>query len=250
MRIAPYRFSAAERSSLDSEIALVISAAKKENRCNLFEHEAFRLFSLYRIPTPQHKFAENVDEAVIAAEQIGYPVVMKIVSSEILHKTESGGVVLGITSENELRVGFKRIVANARSSCPRCRIRGVLVESMIPQGVETIIGALRDDQFGTSVMFGLGGIFTEVAKDVSFRVAPISRFDAEDLVDDLRFSAVLKGYRGRAPSDRNAIIDILLRTCRLMAEVPEIESLDLNPVIVHETGAIAVDGRILLANSA
>lgn len=235
---------------MDSEITQITSAARKEQRRNLLEHEAFRVFNLYGIPTPSYELAENGEEAVASARRIGYPVVIKIVSPEILHKTEAGGVILAITSDNELRAGFKQIVANARSSNPQCRIRGVIVESMISQGVEAIIGALRDEQFGPSVMFGLGGIFTELVKDVSFRVIPISRFDAEELVDDLRFSAVLKGFRGRPPPDREAIVDILLRSCRLIVEIPEIESLDLNPVVAHETDAIAVDGRILLADTA
>jgi len=231
------------------EIARIVSAVKNEGRRNLFEHEAFRILHVYGILTPPHEVAKSPDDASVSAKRIGYPVAMKIVSPDILHKTEAAGVILGISDEAALRTGFRQIIANAKRMNPQCRIEGIIVEGMIPQGTEIIVGALRDEQFGPSVMFGLGGVLAELVKDVSFRVAPISRFDAEDLVDDLRFSAILKGFRGRPRPDREAIVDILLKTCRMILDAPEIESLDLNPVVVHEKGATAVDARVLLADS-
>lgn len=234
---------------MHSEIIRIMSVVRNEGRRNLFEHEAFRVFHHYGVPTPPYEVAESAEGAAAVAKRIGYPVAIKIVSPEILHKTEAGGVILGISDEAALRTGFKQVIATAKRTNPQCRIEGVLVEGMIPQGTEVIVGALRDEQFGPSVMFGLGGVLTELIKDVSFRVAPISRFDAEDLVDDLRFSAILKGFRGRPRPDREAIVDILLKTCRVILDASEIESLDLNPLVVHEKGATAADARILLTNS-
>ncbi len=234
---------------MDSEIERIMAVVRKEGRRNLLEHEAFRVIQFYGVRTPPYEVAKSADEAVASAKRIGYPVALKIVSSEILHKTEAGGVILGISDDIALRTGFRKIIANAKELKPQCRIQGAVVEGMIPQGTEIIVGGLRDEQFGPSVMLGVGGILAELVKDVSFRVAPISRFDAEDLIDDLRHSAILKGFRGMPPPDREGIVDVLMKTARMMLETPEIESLDLNPVIVHEKGATAADARILIADS-
>lgn len=233
---------------MNADTKRIIAKARSEGRRNLFEHEAYALCNAYGIPTPRFEIADSVEDAVASAKRIGYPVALKIVSPEILHKTEAGGVVLGVGDENTLRASYNEIIENAKRTNPHCHIEGIVVERMIPQGTEIIVGALRDEQFGPSVMFGLGGVLAELVRDVSFRVAPISKFDAEDLIDDLRFSAILKGFRGRPIPDREAIVDIIQKTCRMILETSEIESLDLNPVIVHEKNAVAADARILLAN--
>lgn len=233
-------------SQLYYEVKRILSVVNGESRLSLFEHEALRICQLYGIHTPRYEFAKNAEDAVACANRIGYPVAMKIVSPEILHKTEAGGVILGVSDEPAARTGFEQIMANAKRTNSGCRVNGIIVESMIPQGAEIIIGGLRDAQFGPSVMFGLGGVFAELVRDTSFRVAPISRFDAEDLIDDLRFSAILRGFRGRPVPDRDAIVDVLLKACRIMLDVPEIESLDINPVIMYDKTATAADARILL----
>jgi acetyl-CoA synthetase (ADP-forming) len=231
---------------MNSEITKIASVARAEGRRNLFEHEALQLCSRYGIPTPPFEVATSREGAATAARRIGYPIAMKVVSPDILHKTEAGGVVLDIRNEPEVKDSFQRISANAKQRNPQCRIIGVIVERMIPKGTEIIVGALRDEQFGPAIMFGVGGVLAELVRDVSFRVIPISRFDAYDLIDDLRFPAILKGFRGGPHADRKTIVDILMKTCRMIVEAPEIESLDLNPVVVNEKSATVADARILL----
>lgn len=232
---------------MTAETMRILDAVKRNGRTALLEHEAIRVCKAYGIPTPEFEIANTPEEAVLSCRRIGYPVALKIVSPQILHKTEAGGVVLNIRDDGQVEEGFQLVVSRARKCDPKCSIVGVLVENMIPPGTEIIAGALRDEQFGPTVMFGLGGVFTEAIRDVSFRLAPISRYDANDMIKDLRFSSVLKGFRGKPPPDLKAVAELLLNVSRIITENTEIDSIDLNPVVVHEKGAIAADARVVLA---
>jgi len=234
---------------LNSEISKLASLARAEGRRNLYEHEALQLCARYGIPTPPFEVATSAEGAVTAAKRIRYPIAMKIVSPDILHKTEADGVALDIRNDVEAKDSYRRISSNVKQRNPQCRITGIIVERMIPKGTEIIVGALRDEQFGPAIMLGVGGILAELVRDVSFRVIPISKFDAYDLIDDLRFPAILKGFRGGPHADRETIVDILMKTSRMIVESPEIESLDLNPVVINEKSATVADARILLRDS-
>jgi acetyl-CoA synthetase (ADP-forming) len=173
-------------------------------------------------------------------------VVLKVVSPDILHKTEAGAVIVGLKTTEEVERGYEQILTNAKEHVQAPRIEGVLVQSMIPVGVEVIVGGLRDSQFGPTVLFGLGGIFVEVLKDASFRVAPITQLDSRQMIEEIHGYPLLKGVRGQPPSDEEAIAKILQAASNIMLENSQIQELDLNPVIVHSRGAAVADARILL----
>jgi len=173
-------------------------------------------------------------------------VVIKIVSPDIIHKFDVGGVVLNLKSSEEVKEACNRMLMNVKKHKPDAKIVGILVQEMIPPSTEIIVGATKDPQFGPALMFGLGGIFVEVLKDVSFRIAPITRSDAKEMITEVKGYPVLKGYRGQPPADINAIVEILLNTSRLVMDYPEIKELDLNPILVYEKGAKTVDARIIL----
>jgi len=186
------------------------------------------------------------DEAVEHANNMGYPVVLKIVSPDIIHKTEAGGVIVGLEDAGSVRTGFNRILDNARRYKPNASITGVLVQKMAPQAIEVIIGAIKDPQFGQTVMFGIGGIFVEIMKDVAFRVAPITKTDAMQMIHEIKAYPMLKGYRNLPLADEEAIAETLLRVSELSMDFPEISEIDLNPTMVYAKGVSVVDARIIL----
>jgi len=224
----------------------IFSEALKEGRKYLLEPEAKAICVRYGIPVTNFKVASNEREAVQFAAEIGFPVVLKIVSPDIIHKFDVGGVILNINSETEVRTAYNKILENVKKHKSNARIRGILVQEMAPQSTEVIVGATKDPQFGPALMFGLGGIFVEVLKDVTFRIAPLSESDAREMITEVKAYPILKGYRGQPPVDVEAIVKILLNTSRLMMEHPEIKELDLNPIMVYEKGAKTVDARIIL----
>lgn len=210
----------------------------------LTEHETKKLLSKYGIPVTKEGIAENADEAVAIASEIGTPVAMKISSPDISHKSDVGGVVLNV-SAGEVRNTYERIISQIKKVSPSARIEGLLVQQMAPPGHEVIIGLKKDDQFGHAIMFGLGGIFVEVYKDVSFRVIPIKKREALDMISEIKGFPVLKGIRGRKPASIEAIIDVLISVSEI-AEKEKIIELDINPLIVNENGAVAVDARAMM----
>ncbi len=224
----------------------IFSEALKEGRKYLLEPEAKAICVKYGIPVTNFRVASNEMETVQFAAEIGFPVVLKIVSPDVIHKFDVGGVILNINSETEVRTAYNRILENVKKHKVNARIRGILVQEMAPQSTEVIVGATKDPQFGPALMFGLGGIFVEVLKDVTFRIAPISESDAREMITEVKAYPILKGYRGQPPSDVEAIVKILLNTSRLMMEHPKIKELDLNPIMVYEKGAKTVDARIIL----
>jgi len=224
----------------------VISQAAKEGRKNLLETEARAVCLDYGISVARSELAGNEDEAVCYAEKIGFPVVLKIVSPDIIHKSDVGGVRVNLRNEEEVHGAYGDILNSVKEHANKARIIGVLVQEMAPPSTEVIVGSIKDPQFGATLMFGLGGILVEILKDVTFKIAPITREEAQEMITEVKAYPILRGYRGTPPSDTNTIIDILLATSRLVTEYEQIRELDLNPVIVYEKGAKAVDARIIL----
>ncbi len=223
-----------------------IQRARKEKRTVLLEHEAKHLLELHGATVVHDHLALSEDDAVAAAKSIQGEVVLKIVSPDILHKSDAGGVKIGLGTEVEIREAYQSIMKNAVVFNPNADIRGILVSRMAPKGVEIILGTTVDDQFGPVIMYGLGGIMVEILNDVSFRVLPISRFSAKEMITETKSYPILRGVRGSAPSDRKALINLLLVCSELIESYPEIREMDLNPVIVHEKGLSIVDARIIL----
>jgi len=224
----------------------IISQARREGRKALLETEAKAVCMEYAIPVTTFKLAKSEEEAAEFAGQIGFPVVLKIVSPDIIHKSDVGGVMVNLKSAVEVRNAYGKILENAKKYNPAAKIVGVLVQEMAPQSTEVIVGAIKDPQFGQTLMFGLGGIFVELLKDVTFRVAPITQEDAHEMVIKVKAYPLLKGYRNTPPADIDAIINVLLNTSKLVMDYPEIKELDLNPIMAYEKGAKTVDARIIL----
>jgi acetyl-CoA synthetase (ADP-forming) len=224
----------------------LLNKARSEGRKYLLEPEAKAVCTEYSIPVTKFKVAKNEAETVKFADEIGYPVVLKIVSPDILHKSDVGGVIVNLKTATEVKKAYKQILENVTKHKKDAKIAGVLVQEMMPSGTEVIVGAIKDPQFGPTVMFGLGGIFVEVLKDVTFRVAPLTEEEACEMITEVKAYPLLKGYRNTPPADVGAIITILLKTSKLVMEHQEIKELDLNPIMVYEKGAKTVDARIIL----
>ena len=212
----------------------------------LREDQSKELLRRQGICTTTEKLAKNVDQALSFAGEIGFPVAAKVCSSNILHKTDVGGVKLNIRTPEELRNAFNEITNNVRSNAPDAVVEGILVQAMARPGREVIIGVKDDPSFGAVLMFGLGGIFVEVFRDVSLRIPPITRLEALEMIKEIRGYSVLGGTRGQKPADIQAIADILQTVSQIVTSMPEIVEMDLNPVIVHEKGAVTVDAKIFL----
>jgi acetyl-CoA synthetase (ADP-forming) len=224
----------------------IIAKARKDGRKVLFEHEAKTICAEYGITVNRFSLAKNENEAAELAEQIGFPAVLKVVSPEIVHKSEAGGVKINLKDTDEVRGAYNTIIENAKKYNSKANIVGVLVQEMAPQGIETIIGAVKDPQFGQTLMFGLGGIFVELLKDVTFRVAPITEQDAAEMIVGVKAFPLLNGYRGSPPADVKAIVTQLVCVSHLVMDYPEIRELDLNPVMAYPHGTKVVDARIIL----
>lgn len=226
--------------------AALLLRARAEGRARLDELESLELLHTYGIPTARAVLARSPEEVVAAAEGMGYPVVLKIVAPAILHKTDVGGVQVGIGNGEEARTAYAEIMAGARRAASEAPITGMLVQQMVKGGRELIVGMSRDPSLGPMLMFGLGGTLVEVLADVAFRLAPIHRLDAADMVRGIRGFRLLTGVRGAPPADLGALEEVLLRVSRLAIDFPEITEIDLNPVLAFADGARAVDARIML----
>jgi len=210
------------------------------------DSDVLKLAARYRIPLAKTLLAKNEKQAALFAKKL-YPVVLKIASPDIVHKVDSGGVLLGIQDEKALKESFSRIISSAKKRNPKAKIDGILVQQFIQNnGTELIIGAKTDPQFGPVVMFGLGGIFVEVMKDVSFRLAPIERKDAQEMMKEIKGYRILEGVRGRKPVNIKALEDLLVSVSRMMWSNKKIKELDLNPVFADEKKATAVDMRVMV----
>jgi acyl-CoA synthetase (NDP forming) len=228
---------------------VIITNALKQHRRNLTEIESKQILSAYQIPTTDVSLARNKEEAVKYAKKIGFPVVLKIVSPEITHKSDAGGVKPNLENEKQVIDAFNQIIENAKRYNPKASVLGVAIQKMVSQGIEVIIGIKRDPQFGPVIMFGVGGILVELFKDISLRLVPISKRDAEKMIDEIKLHRLLEGYRFYKPVDKNALISILTKISALAQHFLSIEEMDLNPVFLYPDGAVVVDARIIIEKS-
>ncbi|MDI6856813.1 MAG: acetate--CoA ligase family protein [Dehalococcoidia bacterium] len=227
--------------------ATIIDKAKSEGRTLLTEVESKAILEEAGIPTAKARLATSAQEAAKAAKEIGFPVVLKIVSPDITHKSDVGGVKLDLKTPDEVAAAYDEIVAAAKKAQPNARIDGVAVQKMAPPGIEVIMGMSQDPQFGPVLMFGLGGVLVEVLKDVSFRLVPLEPRDARQMIREIKGYPLLEGYRGQEPADVEALEKLLLRLSEFVEKHPEISELDLNPIFAYKDGALAVDARIILS---
>src|SRR5439155_15076576 len=228
-----------------SEVLRVLDKVKADGRTSLTAPEGKLVCDAYGIPVPKEGVAKSASEAAKLATSIGFPVVLKIVSPEILHKTEAGGVLVGVKNAAEACKGFDTILANAKKYNRKATVLGVQVQQMLGGGQEVIVGAVTDPSFGKLVAFGLGGVLVEVLKDITFRLAPASKDDALSMLDGIAAAPILKGVRGADPVDRSALSAIIQNVSQLISDFPEISEMDLNPVFATPKGATAADVRIV-----
>jgi acetyl coenzyme A synthetase (ADP forming)-like protein len=228
--------------------AMTLLAAQKAGRLKLNEMEARQIVAAYGLALPQSYLAFSADQAAEYAAEIGYPVVMKIISPDILHKSDMGGVVVGVRNEKAVRHTYQDILLRARRYMPDADIWGVAVQEMVEKGKEIILGVTKDPTFGHMIMFGLGGIYVEVLRDIQFGIAPLTRGQAKEMITGLRSYALLAGVRGEEPSDVDALVDCLLRVSQMVADLPQIVELDINPLFAYAAGkgVMAVDARIVI----
>jgi acetyltransferase len=245
---------AQDRKAVESDLrpkrmpaADLIAAASKQGRISLLEPEAYQVCSHYGIRVPPFRLADSVDSAIRAANEIGYPVVLKVASEEILHKTDVGGVMLGISSDDALKQAYSKLVENITTTAPHVRHLRVLIQKMMPATTELVLGAVRDKLFGPTVMFGLGGIYVEALKIVGFRLSPLGIEEAKELIRQTLPPALLKGVRGGAAMNVDSVASTLVSLGRLLEEQPQIEEVDLNPTLPYADGCMAVDARIIIS---
>src|SRR5215813_5984378 len=227
-------------------VQAVLDQVRAEGRTVLTAPEGKQVCEAYGIPVPQEGLATSAPQAVRLAQEIGYPVVLKIVSTDILHKTDAGGVLTGLASAAAVEQGYSTILSNARAYKTNARILGVQVQQMLPATQEVIVGATTDPSFGKLVAFGLGGILVEVLQDITFRLAPTTHQEAVAMLDDIAGAAVLHGVRGAPGIDREALGTLIENVSQLVHDFPAIHEMDLNPVFASSTGATAVDVRIVM----
>ncbi|MGB9814935.1 MAG: acetate--CoA ligase alpha subunit [Thermoplasmata archaeon] len=237
-----YRFEDVDQGVVRS----ILDRIRAEGRDYVTEVEAKEMLSAYHIPVAKTKLARTKEEAIEISRNMQFPLVAKIVSPQVIHKSDVGGVILNIKSPEELGDAFDKIVTNVKNKVPNAEIIGIAVQEMAPPGTESIIGSTKDIQFGPTVMFGLGGIFVEVMKDVSFRIAPFSKSTAIDMINELNGKAILYGARGEKQKDIESLSEAISRISQLVTEFPEIKELDANPTLVYENGIKVVDARIIL----
>jgi len=227
-------------------VSQIFNQVVREGRKHLLEPEAKTVCLECGIPVTKFKVAKNEAEVVKFAKEIGFPIVLKIVSPDIIHKSDVGGVIVNLKTAEDVRNAYKQILRNVKKHKADAKIVGILVQEMAPSSTEVIVGAIKDPQFGPALMFGLGGIFVEVLKDVTFRIAPITEDEAHEMITEVRAYPLLKGYRSQPPADIEAIVQILLNASKLVMKHEEIKEIDLNPIMVYEKGAKTVDARIIL----
>jgi len=224
----------------------IFDQVKKEGRSILTEFESKKILKQAGIPVVETKLAKTQKEAVSLSQKMGFPVALKIASPDVIHKSDSGGVKLSVNSVAEVKKSYDEILKKVRKQYPDAVVHGVSVQKMFRPGTEVIIGTSKDPQFGPVIMFGLGGIFVELLKDVSFRVIPVERRDAQEMIKEIKGYPLLQGYRGKEPANLSALVEIILKISKLIEENPQIKELELNPVFAYQNKAVAVDARIIL----
>jgi len=224
-----------------------MSRAREEKRTVLTEIEAKEILGEAGIPCTRTVLATTREKAVSISEEIGYPVVLKVSSVDISHKSDAGGVKINLQNKEAVEKAYDDIMTSCRAYAPDADIEGVAVQSMAKVGAEIIMGMIKDPSFGPVVMFGLGGVLVEVLKDVSFRIVPIDKADAEDMTGEIKGKKLLQGYRGQDPADVPCLQDMLVKLSDFVNETPGIEEIDMNPVFAYKDGAVVVDARIILS---
>lgn len=224
----------------------MLDLARIEGRSVLTEIESKELLKQAEIPVVETRLAKSKKEAIRISKELGFPVVLKIASPDIVHKSDSGGVRLGVANATQVGKAYSEIMSSIKEKYPNAAIQGLAIQRMAPPGLEVIVGMSKDVQFGPVLMFGLGGILVEVLKDVSFRIVPITRRDAAEMIREIKGYPLLEGYRGQEPADISALEELMVKVSQFVEQNPEIKELDLNPIFAYRDRAIAVDARIIL----
>ena len=227
----------------------IVDRARSEGRTILTEIESKQIIKQAGIDVSDTRLATSGDEAISISKQLGFPVVLKIASPDVVHKSDAGGVRVGLRTSRQVTKAYDEILAAIKQKYPKARIHGVSVQKMARPGVEVIIGMSKDAQFGPVLMFGLGGIFVEVLKDVSFRIVPLTKRDAGEMIREIKGYPLLQGYRGQEAVDMANLEELLLKVSDFVAQNPVIKEIDLNPIFAYGDGAVAVDARIVLEES-
>jgi len=241
-------FSVIGLAAAKKKVTELLSSVRKEGRLELTELDSKRILAVWGVPVNRTELARDLSEAIKAAREVRYPLVLKIASPDIIHKSEAKGVKVGLTSELELRQSFDELIDNARAYKPDAKIFGVTIQEYLPPAREVIVGALQDLYFGATVMFGLGGVWIEVLKDISFRLAPLNAEDAREMIQEIKGYPVLADIQRAPPADIDALVNIIQKVGQLAHEFPEITEIDLNPIFVFDNGkgAVTADARIVL----
>ncbi len=224
----------------------IIDNVLKSGRTVLTEVESKQLVAEAGIPVVETKLAKTKAEAISISKKMGFPMVLKIVSPDIIHKSDIGGVKLGLANATQVGKAYTEIMAAAKKANKKADIHGISVQKMARPGVEVIMGMSKDAQFGPVLMFGLGGVFVEVLKDVAFRIVPLNRRDASQMIREIKGYPLLEGYRGQEPANITALEDLLLKLSDFVDKNPKIKEMDLNPIFAYKDGALAVDARVIL----
>lgn len=228
----------------------IIEETKKSKRTVLTEIESKQLLKEIGIKTTEIELAASENEAITISQKMGFPVVLKIASPDISHKSDAGGVKVGLKTKEDVSKAYKDIMTSVKQKCPGAKIEGVSVQNMAKPGTEVIIGMTKDPQFGPVLMFGLGGVWVEVLKDVSFRIVPLTRRDAQEMIKEIKGYKLLEGFRGSEPANIGMLEEMLLKISDYMEKTPEIKEMDINPIFAYKDGAVAVDARVVLENDA
>jgi acyl-CoA synthetase (NDP forming) len=228
---------------------MIIEKARKEGRTMLTEIEAKQLLKSAGISVVDTRLATSKEQAVAIAKEIGLPVVMKIASADVVHKSDAGGVKLGLKTAAQVGKAYDDIMKSIKAAFPNAKIEGVSVQTMARPGVEVIIGMSKDAQFGPVLMFGLGGVLVEILKDVAFRIVPLVKRDAKEMIREIKGFPLLQGYRGSEPVDVDNLESMLLKVSEFVDKTPAIKEIDLNPIFAYKDGAVAVDARVILENA-
>jgi len=224
----------------------IFDQVKKEGRSILTEFESKKVLKQAGISVVETRLAKTQKEAVSLSRKMGFPVALKITSPDVIHKSDSGGVKLSLNNASDVKKAYDEILKRVKRQYPDAVIHGVSVQKMVRPGTEVIVGSSKDPQFGPVIMFGLGGIFVELLKDVSFRIIPLERKDALEMVKEIKGYPLLQGYRGKEPANISALVEIILKISKLIEENPNIKELELNPIFVYRDRAVGVDARIIL----
>jgi acyl-CoA synthetase (NDP forming) len=224
----------------------IFEQVKKEGRSILTEFESKKILKQVGISVVETRLAKTQKEAVSFSRKMGFPVALKIASPDVIHKSDSGGVKLSLNNATEVKKAYDEILKKVKKQYPEAAVHGVSVQKMVRPGTEVIIGTSKDPQFGPVIMFGLGGIFVELLKDVSFRVIPVERKDAQEMIEEIKGYPLLQGYRGKEPASLSALVEIILKISKWIEENSKIKELELNPVFAYRNKAVAVDARIVL----